>query len=140
MSDLRAFAVTEEDLHGFGNRDSAGNRRRDRRRRRALDVAVPGVSRFPGGNESLGFIPVRFASLLAVELPAERARDVNEAGALFPAAASFFELPRRGVLDVAALAFFAVSAIELDSLRASAHFRTACTVLHAGIKLFALSI
>jgi hypothetical protein len=63
--------------------------------------------------------------------PSPQATDLNSSGvfdyghgALFPAAASFFELARTGVLDVAALAFFAVPAIELDSHRTSAHGST----------------
>jgi hypothetical protein len=78
-------------------------------------------------------IPMRdgVRRLFAVELLAERARDVNQAGALFPAAPSFFERPGTGVFQVAALAFFAVPAIELESHKGSAHAKTACTLLHA---------
>jgi hypothetical protein len=121
MSDLRAFAVTEEDLCGIGNRHATGNGHRDRSRRCGLDFAVPGISRFPGSNESLRFIPVRLAGLFAVELLTGRAGHVNQAGALFPAAPSFFELPGTGVFQVAALTFFPVSAVALESHRASAH-------------------
>ncbi|HLJ16144.1 MAG TPA: hypothetical protein VKV15_16720 [Bryobacteraceae bacterium] len=78
------------------------------------DFAVPGPSRFPGSNESLRFMAVRFAGLLAIELPTERARDVNEAGTLFPAAPSFPELPGAGVFNLAA----------------------ACTLLHAELAYF----
>jgi len=51
--------------------------------------------------------------LLTVELAAECASDVNEAGALLPAAPPFFELARAGIFEVATFAFLSMSAVEL---------------------------
>jgi hypothetical protein len=82
---------------------------------RLFGTAVPCLRRFPFGSGGPGVIPIGFAGLLAVECAAESAGCVDEAGTFFPAAASLLKLAGSGLLGMAAFAFFAVPAVELES-------------------------
>ena len=72
-----------------------------------------------------------FAGLFVVELSAQRTRDMNQAGTSFPATPCFFELAGTGLLRVAAFAFRAVPAIELESHKTRTILEQASTLLHA---------
>ena len=77
-----------------------------------LSQAFPRLGRLPYGNHCFGFVPVGFPGLLPAELAAKCPRDVNEAGALFPAASPLFKLARAGVFSVATFTCSAVPAIQ----------------------------
>lgn len=66
----------------------------------------------PGHIYSLSLVPAVPPGLYPPKPAAQCTRDVNHAGALFPAEPSFFELPGTGVFQVAALAFFAAPPIR----------------------------
>src|SRR5208282_5722643 len=81
----------------------------------------------------LGFVPIGGAGLSAVELPAERAGQVDQARAFFPASPSLFKLAGAGVFGVGAFTFLAVASIEVEG---HATLDARCTPLHARTKRY----
>ena len=121
------FAIAQKNLRGISDHDSARNGFRNWSRR-DLDLAVPRIRCFPGRNKRLRLVPVRFGGLPSVELPTECARDVNRHPHFSSRVAPPFEFTGTRVLGMPAFTLLAVSAIQLESHAASAHFKAA---LHA---------
>jgi hypothetical protein len=79
------------------------------------DFTVPRTGLLPLGGNGLRFIPVFLVGLLAAELAAERARDMYQASAPFPASPALFKFACSGVFRVAAFAFDSVAAVEFEA-------------------------
>ena len=105
--------LRSECFDGPFNRDTPGRWVRDLGRG-CFDLgrAVPGLGRFPDRSNGLRFVPVRLAGLLTAELAAQRSANVDQAGALLPAAPSFLKLPGTGVFRVLSFTLCAMPSIQ----------------------------
>ena len=77
-----------------------------------------------------------FTGLLSFEFAAERARDMDEAGAFFPAPPPLFKFAGEGVLGMPAFAFLTVSAVQFQSHSPDQILDQDRTRLHAGRRYF----
>ena len=119
----RAYCKNYANSFGFGVR---GGKRQGRFN---LVLAVPRAGLLQRSNNGFGFLPIGGAGSSAVELPAERAGQVDQARAFFPASPSLFKLAGAGVFGVGVFTFLAVASIEVEG---NATFEARCTPLHAG--------
>jgi len=110
--DVVALTERQKNPGRFVDRDSGACR--SGRFRGGLRLAVPGTRFFPCARYGLRFVPIGFAGLPAPELTGQGTRNMNQAGAPFPTTAALFKLSGARVLGMAAFAFLAVPAIELE--------------------------